>query len=66
MEGWMNYRIKDLAQQIDRTPRTIKTWEKRRYLPLPRRDSRGWRVYSDSELKEIVKMVKENNYFIQR
>jgi DNA-binding transcriptional MerR regulator len=57
------YKIKDLALRIDRTILTIKRWEKRGLLPAPRKDSRGWRVYTEAEVKEIIKRVQETNYF---
>jgi len=57
------YKIKDLALRLDRTILTIKRWEKRGLLPAPRKDSRGWRVYTEAEVKEIIKRVQETNYF---
>jgi len=57
------YKIKDLALRLDRTILTIKRWEKRGLLPPPRKDSRGWRVYTESEVKKILQLVKETNYF---
>ena len=57
------YRIKDLALRLDRNILTIKRWEKKGWIPQARTDSRGWRVYSDTEIREIIKKVKETNYF---
>ena len=57
------YKIKDLALRLDRTILTIKRWEKRGLLPAPRKDSRGWRVYTEAEVKEIIRRVQETNYF---
>jgi DNA-binding transcriptional MerR regulator len=57
------YKIKDLALRLDRAILTIKRWEKRGLIPHPRKDSRGWRVYTEDEVKEILKRVKETNYF---
>lgn len=57
------YKIKDLALRLDRNILTIKRWEKKGLLPAPRKDSRGWRVYTENEVKEILKKVKETNYF---
>jgi len=58
------YKIKDLALRLDRSPLTIKRWEKRRLIPTPRIDSRGWRVYTEGEVQVILKKVKEANYFL--
>jgi DNA-binding transcriptional MerR regulator len=57
------YKIKDLALRLDRNILTIKRWEKRGLLPKARKDSRGWRVYTEAEVKEIIKLVQESNYF---
>ncbi len=57
------YKIKDLALRLDRTILTIKRWEKRGLIPPPRKDSRGWRVYTEPEVKNILQLVKETNYF---
>ncbi len=57
------YKIKDLALRLDRNILTIKRWEKRGLLQIPRKDSRGWRVYNEAEVKEILKRVQETNYF---
>ena len=57
------YRIKDLALRIDRKPLTIKRWEKSGLIPLAKKDSRGWRIYSEDEIRDIQTLVKETNYF---
>jgi DNA-binding transcriptional MerR regulator len=57
------YKIKDLALRLDRSILTIKRWEKQGLLPKARKDSRGWRVYTEAEVQEILKKVRETNYF---
>jgi len=57
------YKISELAKKLDRSPLTIKRWEARKVIPKARRDSRGWRYYTEDEVKELIKIVKENNYF---
>jgi DNA-binding transcriptional MerR regulator len=57
------YKISELAKKLDRSPLTIKRWEARRVIPRAKRDSRGWRYYTEDEVKELIKKVKENNYF---
>jgi DNA-binding transcriptional MerR regulator len=57
------YKIKDLALRLDRTILTIKRWERRGLLPQARKDSRGWRVYTEAEIKAIIKKVQQTNYF---
>ncbi|MDP8262617.1 MAG: MerR family transcriptional regulator [Candidatus Ancaeobacter aquaticus] len=58
------YKIADLAREVDRSCRTVKEWEKKGLIPKASRDSRGWRVYTEKQLKKVVKLVKERNYFL--
>lgn len=51
------FSIDDLALRVDRSPLTVKRWEKKNLIPAPRRDSRGWRVYSKAEVDYIVNLV---------
>jgi len=57
------YKIGDLALRLDRSILTIKRWEKQGLLPKARKDSRGWRVYTEDEVQAILKKVRESNYF---
>jgi len=57
------YKIKDLALRLDRSILTIKRWEKHGLIPEARKDSRGWRVYTEAEVQMILKTVRETNYF---
>jgi DNA-binding transcriptional MerR regulator len=57
------YKIKDLALRLDRSILTIKRWEKQGLLPKARKDSRGWRVYSEAEVQAILQKVYKTNYF---
>jgi len=57
------YKINELAKELDRSTNTIKRWEARGLIPKAKRDSRGWRYYTADDVKSIVRMVKENNYF---
>ena len=57
------YKIGELTKELDRSANTIKRWEARGVIPKARRDSRGWRCYTEDEVKELIKTVKENNYF---
>jgi len=58
------YKISDLAKELDRCPLTIKRWEVRGLIPKAKRDSRGWRYYNDDDVKKLIKVIKESNYFI--
>ena len=57
------YKIKDVALRIDRSILTLKRWEKQGLIPEARKDSRGWRIYTEEEVQEILQRVKETNYF---
>ena len=58
-----HYRISNVAKRIDRTPMTILRWEKVGLIPKAERDSRGWRIYSESDVASIVSLVEQTNYF---
>jgi len=60
------YKIKDVALRLDRSILTLKRWEKRGLIPKARKDSRGWRVYTEDEVHAILKKVRETNYFRNR
>ena len=57
------YTIKNLALRLDRSVLTIKRWEQQGLLPKARKDSRGWRVYTEAEVQAILRKVRETNYF---
>ncbi len=57
------YKIKDLALRLDRSILTIKRWEKQGLIPKARKDSRGWRIYTESEVRDILRLVQTTNYF---
>lgn len=56
--------IADLAKTLDRSVRTIKEWEKKGLIPKARRDSRGWRIYSNAQADKILKHVKKHRFFL--
>jgi len=57
------YKIKDLALRLDRSILTIKRWEKQGLIPKARKDSRGWRIYTEAEVRDILRLVQATNYF---
>lgn len=34
-----------------------------RLIPQAERDSRGWRLYTKEQVEQIIKLVKDTNYF---
>ncbi|MFP4473271.1 MAG: MerR family transcriptional regulator [Candidatus Omnitrophota bacterium] len=45
--------ITEIADEIGVTPKTLTRWEKSGKIKKPLRDWRGWRVYSDEDLRSI-------------
>ena len=57
--------IAELAKTLDRSVRTLKEWEKKGLIPKARRDSRGWRVYTQEQANKILQHVKRHRFFVQ-
>jgi len=57
------YKVKDLALRLDRSILTIKRWERQGLIPKARKDSRGWRIYTEAEVRDILRLVQATNYF---
>ena len=57
------YKIGELARELDRSTLTIKKWEESGLIPKAKRDSRGWRYYTEDDINRIKEIIKENKYF---
>ena len=57
------YRIGELAKELDRSTLTIKKWEEGGLIPKAKRDSRGWRYYTEDDINDIRNIIKGNDYF---
>jgi predicted site-specific integrase-resolvase len=57
------FRLKDIQERIDRDKTTLIRWEKEGLIPTAKRDSRGWRYYSQNEVNKIINMVLTSDYF---
>lgn len=53
------YYVKDVSKIIDRDKSTIFRWEKEGKITSPRRDSRGWRIYSQYDVERMKRLVSE-------
>jgi DNA-binding transcriptional MerR regulator len=53
------YYVKDVSRIIDRDKSTIFRWEKEGKINFPRRDSRGWRIYSSYDIEKMKRLVSE-------
>ena len=52
------FSITDVAEQLGVSTKTITRWEKAGKVKRAKRDWRGWRVYSEEELKEMRGFVE--------
>ena len=59
------FRIGELARELDRSTLTIKKWEESGLIPAAKRDSRGWRYYTEDDIKEIKRILEEHDYFVK-
>ncbi|MDP2930500.1 MAG: MerR family transcriptional regulator [bacterium] len=57
------YYLNDILKRIDRNKTTLIRWEIIGLIPEAKRDSRGWRYYTEEEVQSILKRVKDTNYF---
>jgi DNA polymerase III delta subunit len=57
------YYLNEILRKIDRNKTTFIRWEDMGLVPKAKRDSRGWRYYTEEEIKEIIKLIKETDYF---
>lgn len=56
--------INDLAKEIDRTPHTIRCWERYGNLPvhlIPERDERDWRYWTQDQVQAISDWIVETD-----
>ena len=59
------YKIGELAKELDRSTLTIKKWEESGLIPKAKRDSRGWRYYTEDDINKIKQIIRENKYFVR-
>lgn len=57
------FRLKDIEEKIDRDKTTLIRWEKQGLIPAAKRDSRGWRYYSQDQVSSIVQRILTTDYF---
>jgi|GEM_PF-1062747 len=59
------YRIGEVAKELDRSTLTIKKWEASGLIPKAKKDSRGWRYYTEDDINEIKRILEEHEYFVR-
>ena len=57
------YRLEDILREVDRNKTTVIRWEEMGLIPRAHRDSRGWRCYTKEQVDEIIRLVKQTDYF---
>jgi len=57
------YRLQDILSEIDRNKTTLIRWEEKGLIPAASKDSRGWRCYTKDQVDQIIRLVKETDYF---
>ena len=55
------YKTNEICNRFDISRATLFRWESEGLLTDVERDWRGWRVYSEGNLKEIEKIIKGKN-----
>jgi DNA-binding transcriptional MerR regulator len=55
------YKTNEICSRFDISRATLFRWESEGLLTGVERDWRGWRVYSERNLKEIEKIIRSKN-----
>jgi DNA-binding transcriptional MerR regulator len=55
------YKTNEICSRFDISRATLFRWESEGLLTGVERDWRGWRVYNESNLKEIEKIIRSKN-----
>ena len=55
------YKTNEICNRFDISRATLFRWESDGLLTGVERDWRGWRVYSESNLREIQRIIKSKN-----
>lgn len=52
------YTIKEAADILGVSKSTLQRWERKGWIDPPMRDFRGWRAYTDKDIKDIRNMME--------
>ncbi len=55
--------LNEILRKVDRNKTTLIRWEAEGLIPKAKRDSRGWRYYSQDEIEKVVNLIEQANYF---
>jgi len=56
-----NYKTNEVCEKFDISRATLFRWESQGVLTGVERDWRGWRVYNDTNISDIQKIMKGKN-----
>ncbi len=54
-------RVKDLEKIIDRDRNTILRWEREGRVPPAKKDSRGWRFYTQEDIEKLKDYLRNQS-----
>ena len=55
------YKTKEICDRFDISRATLFRWEDEGLLSGVERDWRGWRIYNESNMKDIEKIIRSKN-----
>ncbi len=55
--------LNEILKRVDRNKTTLIRWEEEGLIPRAKRDSRGWRFYTEDEIEKVINLIEETNYF---
>ncbi len=55
--------LHEILRRVDRNKTTLIRWEEEGLIPQAKRDSRGWRFYTEEEIEKIINLIMRTNYF---
>lgn len=58
------YRVSQVAKELDRSPHTVRTWERLKLTPQRLRsvrDERGWRVWTGAQIEGLKDWIVQTD-----
>jgi site-specific DNA-methyltransferase (cytosine-N4-specific) len=59
MDSDRRYSTRQVADKVGVSKETILSWLRAGKIPEPDRDRNGWRIFSDKEIKEILRFKNQ-------
>lgn len=57
------YKLRDVSVRVNRNKRTVIRWELTGKIPPAKRNSDGERIYTDEDIKKILSIFREGNFY---